>query len=256
MIDQTNMVGDRPSGSVARRAATETDRDAVSLKTHGNGAAVVALANVSYRYDLSSTWAVRQVALRLFAGEAWALTGPSGCGKSTLLLLCAGILRLSDGSIKINDQELAGLSADRRADIRRAGIGLVFQFGELVAELSLRDNVALAAELAGASRKAALERATALLDRVGLSGVAEAKPGRVSGGQAQRCAIARALVHEPRLVLADEPTGALDQRNAHNVLDLLVGLCRDQGAALLVATHDEKVAGACDSRLSMLDGRL
>lgn len=217
---------------------------------------VLSVANVSYRYHPDGEWALRQVALNLDPGELVALTGPSGCGKSTLLLLCAGVLGFADGSIKVNGQELAGLSADRRADIRRVGIGMVFQFGELIAELSLLDNVALVAELSGAGRHTALERASALLARVGLSDLADAKPGAVSGGQAQRCAIARALVHEPRLVLADEPTGALDQANSRTVLGLLAELCRERQTALLVATHDSQVAAACARQVSMLDGRV
>jgi len=245
----------QPHVGTARRMATD-DSQTSSAEPTPLGPVVLSVANVSFRYHADAEWAVRQVALAVRAGERVALTGPSGCGKSTLLLMCAGILGFSDGSIKVNDQELSGLSANERADIRRAGVGLVFQFGELVAELTLRDNIALAAELSGASRKAALEKASALLDSVGLSKVADSKPGAVSGGQAQRCAIARALVHEPRLVLADEPTGALDQKNSRNVLALLADLCRDQGVALLVATHDPNVAAACNRQMAMLDGRL
>jgi putative ABC transport system ATP-binding protein len=217
---------------------------------------VLEVANLSYRYTPEKGWAVRQAALALRAGDSVALTGPSGCGKSTLLLLCAGILGASDGSVKVCGQDLVGASANERADVRRASIGLVFQFGELVAELSLKDNVALVAELAGSGRSAALERADALLREVGLSDVADSRPGDVSGGQAQRCAVARALIHEPALVLADEPTGSLDQRNAQMVMGMLSNLCARRGTALLVATHDEGVAAACSARMRMLDGRL
>ena len=243
-----------PSPGATPRRAEPISSDESSSRV--SGPSILSVANVSYRYYPDAPWAVRQVALDVAAGESVALMGPSGCGKSTLLLLCAGILGFSDGSIKVNSQELSKVTADRRADIRRVSIGLVFQFGELVAELSLLDNVALVAELSGASRRSALASAAALLTRVGLDDVAGSKPGAVSGGQAQRCAIARALVHEPRLVLADEPTGALDQENSHVVLALLTALCRERGAALLVATHDVHVAAACARRASMLDGRL
>ena len=255
VVGSVGSLSDWPPGG-ARRAIPVVADDGGPAGARGAAASVLSVANVSFRYDPDGEWAVRQVALDVAPGESVALMGPSGCGKSTLLLLCAGVLGLTDGSIRVNGQELAGMSADRRADVRRVGLGLVFQFGELVAELSLRDNVALVAELAGASRHAALDRATALLEAVGLGEVAEAKPGQVSGGQAQRCAIARAMAHEPRLVLADEPTGALDQANSRVVLELLVSLCRDQQAALLVATHDPTVAAACGRRLSMVDGRL
>jgi len=248
--------GDGPSGARARRAVTVSEPGVVAPQPMAETPAVLDVANVSYRYSPDAAWAVRQVALQVAPGESVALMGPSGCGKSTLLLLCAGVLGLTDGSITVCGQQLAGMSANQRADLRRSGVGLVFQFGELIAELSLLDNVALVAELSGASRAQALEMASAILKRVGLTDVAHAKPGAVSGGQAQRCAVARAVVHQPRLVLADEPTGALDRRNAQNVLELLGALCRERNAALLVATHDPATAETCTRRLAMLDGRV
>jgi putative ABC transport system ATP-binding protein len=239
--------------SRARRVAPDDADDATQQPS---GPPVLQCANVSYRYTPEGEWAVRQVALTLLPGESVALTGPSGCGKSTLLLLCAGVLPLADGSAKVCGQELVGMSANKRADVRRTGIGLVFQFGELVAELSLRDNVALVAELSGAGRVKAREQASSLLDEVGLAPVADALPGAVSGGQAQRCAVARALVARPSLVLADEPTGALDQENAHIVLNMLLTLCHQRRAGLLIATHDPATASACSRQLRMLDGRI
>jgi putative ABC transport system ATP-binding protein len=180
--------------------------------------------------------------------------GPSGCGKSTLLLVAAGILVPGSGSVVVAGQEMPGDSVDGRAALRRHQIGMVFQFGDLISELSLRENVALAAELSGARRRAALRAADALLDRVGLGALAGRSPSRVSGGQAQRAAVARAVVHHPAVILADEPTGALDTENAEQVMTLLLDVARELGAGVLIATHDDRVAGRCGRVVRLQDG--
>lgn len=211
----------------------------------------LAVAGLSYQYAAEPV--LGGVDLHVGSGEAVAVMGPSGCGKSTLLLLAAGILAPADGSVTVAGEPL-GTSPAERAAARRTRLGLVFQFGELIAELTLLDNVALAAELAGIRRGVALTEARDLLDRVGLADLSGRKPAEVSGGQAQRCAIARALVHRPAVVLADEPTGALDQANAAVVLDLMLEVTRERGAAILLATHDPTVAAACDRVVRMRDG--
>jgi putative ABC transport system ATP-binding protein len=220
----------------------------------GEKAPALALTDVTYSY--SECPALQEVGLRVESGECVALMGPSGCGKSTLLMVASGILAPDRGSVTVRGKSLSQLSRDGRATVRRLAIGLVFQFGELVSELSLRDNVALAAELAGSRRGVAVDQAQEVLASVGLGELGARFPGEVSGGQAQRVAVARALVHRPGLVLADEPTGALDSANASAVLDLLVALAGDIGAGVLIATHDPAVAARCSRVAQMSDGRI
>jgi ABC-type lipoprotein export system ATPase subunit len=224
------------------------------VASHRRSGGGLSLAGIEHQYTDDPV--LRGVSLDVEPGRLVALMGPSGCGKSTLLLVAAGILAPSAGSVGLFGTDLSGLSASERSGVRRRDVGIVFQFGELISEFSLRDNVALAAELAGASRRDSLREAGHMLELVGLGELGSSKPGHVSGGQAQRCAVARALVHRPALVIADEPTGALDQHNATVVLDLMIELTRQRDAALLLATHDAHVADRCDSTVRMLDGQL
>ncbi len=192
--------------------------------------------------------------LRLAAGECVALMGPSGSGKTTVLNTLAGLVRPDSGTVDICGERVSDAPPDRSAAVRMSRIGMVFQFGELMPELSVLENIALPA--AFASHPDATERATRLLDLVGLAGYEQRAPEELSGGEAQRAAIARALVCGPRLVLADEPTGALDEANARRITGLLVDVCRENRAALLVATHDPEVAAAMDRTLLLRDGLL
>jgi putative ABC transport system ATP-binding protein len=184
----------------------------------------------------------------LHAGEVVALCGPSGSGKTTLLNACAGLLTPDEGEIGLTTsagvQNLAGLSESARTDLRRQHVGYVFQFFNLVPTLTVRENVLLPLLLCRRPDLAA--RALARLSGLGLDDCAEALPEQLSGGERQRVAIARALAHEPRLVLADEPTGNLDAANATMVVDLLWQHVRALGSGLLVATHDPAVAGRAD----------
>jgi putative ABC transport system ATP-binding protein len=214
----------------------------------------LAVTRLSHAYGTEPV--LRDVSLTLTEGSSAALMGPSGCGKTTLLLAAAGILVPSAGEIHVAGDRVPTGSADSRAAFRRTRVGLVFQSGELISELTLAQNVALAAELGGTGRRQALREARAALERVGLGAVQGHKPGAVSGGQAQRAAIARAVVHRPQLVLADEPTGALDSANGDVVLDLLLGLVAEHGTTLLLVTHDKGVARRCDRTIAMGDGRL
>lgn len=183
--------------------------------------------------------------------EAVAVTGASGSGKTTLLLCLAGILVPSSGEITIAGQRLDGASEAERSRVRRQHMGLVFQFSELVAELTLVENVALPRELLGESRRAALTTARDLLGELDIAELADRHPGQVSGGQAQRAAVARALVHDPAVVLADEPTGALDAANAGKVLSLLLAAARRRSTTVVLVTHDRDVAAHADREVNL-----
>ena len=198
--------------------------------------------------------AVRGVGLELAAGEFVAVVGPSGCGKSTLLHLCGGMDRPTAGTVVVDGVDLAGLDDEALTALRRERVGFVFQFFNLLPTLTLAENVALPLLLAGLSSHSALERARTWAGRVGLGHRLEHYPARVSGGELQRAALARALVHEPALVVADEPTGNLDSENGQRVLELLRSLNRETGVAVLLATHDPLLASAADRRIPMRDG--
>ena len=178
-------------------------------------------------------------------GQLVVLLGPSGCGKTTLLSCLAGLLRPTSGSIHFNDEEITGLRGQAMAAYRRHTVGVVFQAFNLIPSLSARANVMVPLRLSGVSRKDARERATTLLDRVGLGERATHRPGQMSGGQQQRAAIARALVHDPPLVLADEPTAHLDYIQVEGILRLLRDLA-SPGRMVVVATHDERITNLAD----------
>jgi putative ABC transport system ATP-binding protein len=199
--------------------------------------------------------ALRGVDFALQDGEFVAVMGPSGCGKSTLLNLIAGLDTPSDGQIVLAGESLAGKDENQLARIRRAHIGIVFQFFNLLEGMSVLENVTLPAVIAGSSRKQAEGRARDLLDLLGLADKAKSAPGVLSGGQRQRLAIARALANQPTLLLADEPTGALDSAGGMEVLELFRRL-HSEGQAIMLVTHDKDVADAADRIVTMRDGRL
>ncbi len=199
--------------------------------------------------------ALRGIDLDVGKGEFVALTGPSGCGKSTLLNLAAGLELADEGTIFVAGEEVTGQSEDELARMRRRHIGIVFQFFNLLEGVTVLENVALAAIIAGRKRRAAETRARDLLDLLGLGDKAGAVPGVLSGGQRQRLAIARALANEPTLVLADEPTGALDSDGGQEVIELLRRL-HTGGQTILLVTHDNAVADAAERIVRMLDGRI
>lgn len=210
--------------------------------------------NVSLSYG--ATPALRDVSLRIDAGASVALMGASGSGKSSLLHCLAGVIVPDEGSVLVDGADISRLSDRERSRLRLERMGVVFQFGDLVPELTLVENVMLPLQLLGQRTRPARERAMELLDRLGIGDLADSRTGAVSGGQAQRAAVARALVHRPAVVLADEPTGALDSVNAEAVLDALVDLARDTGAALLVVTHDNIVASHLDTLVTLHDGAI
>ncbi len=204
----------------------------------------------AYRRDV----ALRGISLKVGAGEVLAITGPSGCGKSTLLHCAAGILRPQGGTVSLVGRDLAELSEAERTRLRRTQAGVVLQFGQLVPDLSLVDNVALPLLLEGHNREAARRAALGWLERVGVAEDAAAVPGELSGGQNQRAAIARALVTGPAVVFADEPTGSLDSHSGEQMMELLLSSTRDGGAALVIVTHDNLVAAYADREIRLRDG--
>ena len=194
------------------------------------------------------------ISLDIKPGELVAVMGPSGSGKSTLLHCMSGVLTPTHGSVRYGDEELSALSDAPRSRTRLRNFGFVFQDGQLLPELSNVDNVALPAMLNGMGRGAARRRAMELLDQLGLGGLADRRPAQVSGGQAQRVTIARALVANPGVVFADEPTGALDQSTGHEVMQMLTTIVRQAGASLVMVTHDPKVADWMQRRVEIRDG--
>lgn len=199
--------------------------------------------------------ALRGADLTMVTGEFVAVMGPSGCGKSTLLNMIAGLDTPDDGEIVLAGQTLTGKDENELARLRRRHIGIVFQFFNLLEGMSVLENVALPAMIAGSKRKKAETRARDLLDLLGLAEKAKAAPGVLSGGQRQRLAIARALANEPTLLLADEPTGALDSAGGAEVMELFRRL-HSGGQSILLVTHDQPVADNADRIVQMRDGRV
>ncbi|GAB3056620.1 ABC transporter ATP-binding protein [Micromonospora schwarzwaldensis] len=198
--------------------------------------------------------ALRGVTLDVAEGEILAVTGPSGCGKSTLLHCLAGILRPDAGQVTWRGERIDTLSETARSRLRRTEFGVLFQFGQLVAELTAAENVALPLLLAGTGRRAARTAALTWLERLGVAEVADVRPGEMSGGQQQRCALSRALVTEPRVLFADEPTGALDTLAGEQVLTQLVRLTREQRTTVVLITHEPRIAAYADREVSLRDG--
>ncbi|AEW96258.1 MULTISPECIES: ABC transporter ATP-binding protein [Streptomycetaceae] len=201
------------------------------------------------------TRALENAEFSLRAGEVVAVMGPSGSGKSTLLHCLAGIVRPDAGQVFYRDRELSAMSDGQRSALRRGEFGFVFQFGQLVPELTCLENVALPLRLAGTGRRAAEERSREWLARLEVEQVTAKRPGEVSGGQGQRVAVARALVTGPRLLFADEPTGALDSLNGERVMGLLTAAARENGTAVVLVTHEARVAAYSDREVVVRDGR-
>jgi len=210
-------------------------------KTYVSGEArVTALAGVSFDVE---------------AGDFVALMGPSGCGKSTLLHLCGAMDRLTSGTLRLNDRDLSTMGDDELTQVRREQVGFVFQFFNLLPTLTVVDNIALPCLLSGMKDQDAARRARALAERVGIAHRLTHYPQQISGGEMQRAAIARALIHQPSLLVADEPTGNLDSENGANVLALISQLNKELNVTVLLATHAADVAAAAGRVVRMKDGR-
>jgi putative ABC transport system ATP-binding protein len=201
------------------------------------------------------TPALEDAGLGVDAGEIVAVMGPSGSGKSTLLHCLAGIVRPDAGRVVFDGRDLTALSDAGRSALRRREFGFVFQFGQLVPEMPCVENVALPLRLEGVRRREAERRALEWLERLEVAGVAGKRPGEVSGGEGQRVAVARALVAEPCVLFADEPTGALDSLNGERVMLLLTQAAREAGTAVVLVTHEPRVAAYSDREVVMRDGR-
>ena len=206
--------------------------------------------------SFGQTPALQGASLSVASGEIVAIMGPSGSGKSTLLHCLAGIFEPDRGEVWFDGQRLDGLGETKRTQLRRTAFGFVFQFGQLVPELSAADNVALPLLLNRVSRRAAYRDAALWLRRLGLDELGARRTGELSGGQAQRVALARALVTGPKVLFADEPTGSLDSLTGEMVLDLLVGVAREEGTTVVLVTHDARVAAYAGRAVMVRDGRV
>ena len=222
--------------------------------------------------SFGQTHALRGVDLDLSAGEVLAVTGPSGSGKSTLLHVMAGVLVPDAGSVSYHGGSAAGgieasasgettvdiaaLDEAARSRLRLSEFGFIFQFGQLLPDLTALDNVTIPLLLAGSPRRKALTQAREALEELGLSEHMDKRPGQLSGGQAQRAAVARALVTNPRILFADEPTGSLDSLAAERTMEVLLSSVRSRGASLVIITHDARVAAYADREVTVRDGRL
>ena len=217
---------------------------------------IIKLDSVTKSYSVADTDVIvlQDLNLAVQAKERVSIIGPSGSGKTTLLLILTGLESASDGQVEIAGKPLHDMSADDRADLRREHIGIVFQSFHLIPSLTARENVALPLEIAGLADSRA--KALAMLDKVGLAQRQDHYPAQLSGGEQQRVAIARALIHEPELIVADEPTGNLDDKTGELIMQLLFDLNRDSGTTLLLVTHDNELAARCDRTLKLHDGRL
>lgn len=207
-------------------------------------------------FDVPGRRLLDGVAFSARSGECLAVVGPSGSGKTSLLNCLSGIYAPSHGSVKIEGTDLTTLASSKRSAFRLRHVGMVFQFGELLPELSASENVSLPLRFMGVARREAERRAAEWLARVGLAGRERDHPDVLSGGETLRVAVARALIHAPGLILADEPTGALDEENTKQVVDLLARASTETGATVVVATHDPLVASRADRVLRLRGGRL
>ena len=220
--------------------------------------ATVSLDNLckSYQEGTSRREVLSGLTMEVASGEAVALLGASGSGKSTLLNIISGLVVPDSGSVLVDNVELSELSAEARTLFRRERIGFVFQFFHLIPTLTVMENLRLPLQLNDKDDEAGSERARSLLERVGLAERADSFPDRLSGGEQQRVAICRALVHQPPVVLADEPTGNLDGKTAEEVLKLVLDLASEEKVALVVVTHSESVAEQCSRIVRMAEGKL
>jgi putative ABC transport system ATP-binding protein len=231
---------------------TTTAPDTAAGATARNGAL---LAGLDLHRTFGSTPALAGAGLEVRPGELVAVLGASGSGKSTLLHCLAGLTRPDAGTVDYRGTDVWAMSDAARSALRRSQFGFVFQFGQLVPELTLLENTALPLRLNGLRRRPAEQRAREWLDRLEIADLAGQRPGELSGGQGQRGAIARALVTEPAVVFADEPTGALDSLQGERVMALLSSAARDSGAAVVLVTHDMRVAAYADREVVVHDGR-
>jgi putative ABC transport system ATP-binding protein len=213
---------------------------------------IISATNI--KKSFGATPALRGANLEVAQGEIVAIMGASGSGKSTLLHCLAGIFKPDSGEVWFDGQRLDQLDETKRTQLRREAFGFVFQFGQLVPELTAEDNIALPLLFNGIPRQEAYAKAAAWFERLGLKGLEKHRTGELSGGQAQRVALARAMVIEPKVLFADEPTGSLDSLNSEKVMDLLVDTAREHGTTVILVTHDPRIAANADHEVMVRDG--
>lgn len=228
----------------------------MTVSTVERVASATLLSACAVAVSFGSTAALRGASVRIRDGEVVALMGPSGSGKSTLLYCLSGILVPDAGEVRYGERCLSAMEDQQRSRLRQREFGFVFQFGQLIPELTAVDNVALPLLLAGVPRERAVAAARGWLERLDVAEVARQRAGEMSGGQAQRVAIARALVAQPRVVFADEPTGALDSLSGERVMEALIGHAREQRAAVVLVTHEARVAAYADRHVIVRDGAM
>lgn len=219
-----------------------------------NKNAIIRTEDITKRFGV--TTALDKVSIDIAEGDILAIMGPSGSGKTTLLHCIAGILTPDSGKVFFNDQDLGRLKEDARTRLRREQFGFVFQFGQLVPELTALENAALPLLLGGVSRKEAFARAEPWFEALGIAGLEGRRAGELSGGQAQRVALAHAFAQRPQVLFADEPTGALDTLAGEQVMELLTGVARKEGMTVVIVTHDARVAAYADSEIIVRDGKI
>jgi putative ABC transport system ATP-binding protein len=214
------------------------------------------LESKSIKKSFGLTPALQGASLEVQSGEIVAIMGPSGSGKSTLLHCLAGIFKPDSGEVWFDGRRLDAMSEADRTKLRRTAFGFVFQFGQLVPELTAEDNIALPLLLNKASRRAAYAKARSWFKRLGIEGMEKHRTGEMSGGQAQRVALARALVIQPKVLFADEPTGSLDSLASEQVMELLVSTASEQGTTVVLVTHDPRIAAYADREVMVRDGKV
>lgn len=227
----------------------------MSIVNHERSAGAVLEAR-SLVKSFGKTPALNGASLLVSPGEILALMGPSGSGKSTLLHCLAGIFTPDAGEVYFDGRRIDTLGETKRSEMRRRDFGFVFQFGQLVPELTVEDNIALPLLLDGKARRDAYAAARSWLPRLGLDGLGRRRTGEVSGGEAQRVAVARALIHRPKVLFADEPTGSLDSLAGEHVMELLVSLTREEGTTVVLVTHDARVAAYAERMVLVRDGHV
>ena len=251
------MAGTSPAmtDGASRAPSLETDKSKKPPQTKAPALEMRGVRKV-FRQAAVELAVLNGVDLALEPGEIVALVGPSGAGKSTLLHVAGLLERPDGGAVLIDGRDCGGLSDELRTQLRRRALGFVYQFHHLLPEFSALENVMLPQMIAGVARAAARRKAEALLGRVGLAERLTHRPARLSGGEQQRVAIVRALANDPKILLADEPTGNLDHTTAASLMDTLIEIVRAQGLAALIATHNLELAGRLDRIVALEDGRL
>lgn len=215
---------------------------------------MIKVTGVSKSYERLQV--LRDISLSIGDGEFVSIVGPSGAGKTTLLQIIGSLERPDSGIVAYDDEDIVAMKEERRARFRNRNIGFVFQFHQLLPEFTINENVAMPAMIGGQSRRESMARAAEILTRLGLADRLDHRPAQLSGGERQRAAVARALINDPRVILADEPSGSLDSQNRRELYDLFFKLRQDTGMTFVIVTHDESLAADSDRIIHMKDGQI